>query len=112
MEKKIKIGYQDIQIERETSTFQKQTDCYGEYDHRKNTITIQNGLDPLDEANTVIHEVLHAIAYINSLTVSGQPLDSENKEEITINQMTNGLMQVFRDNKWLLPYLSKKVLDK
>tara|TARA_R100000742_G_C4249822_1_gene68258 strand:+ start:478 stop:810 length:333 start_codon:yes stop_codon:yes gene_type:complete len=109
MEKKIKIGYQDIQIERETSTFQKQTDCYGEYDHRKNTITIQNGLDPLDEANTVIHEVLHAIAYINSLTVSGQPLDSENKEEITINQMTNGLMQVFRDNKWLLTYLKEKL---
>ena len=109
MEKKIKVGYQDITIERETSTFQKQTDCYGEYDHRKNTITIQNGLDPLDEANTVIHEVLHAIAYINSLTVSGQPLDSENKEEITINQMTNGLMQVFRDNKWLLTYLKEKL---
>jgi len=109
MEKKIKVGYQDITIERETSTFQKQTDCYGEYDHRKNTITIQNGLDPLDEANTVIHEVLHAIAYINSLTVSGQPLDSENKEEITINQITNGLMQVFRDNKWLLTYLKEKL---
>ena len=43
MEKRIKIGYQDITIERETSTFQKQTDSYGEYDHRKNTITIQNG---------------------------------------------------------------------
>ena len=52
MEKKIKIGYQDITIERETATFQKQSDCYGEYDHRKNTITIQNGLGPLDEANT------------------------------------------------------------
>ena len=109
MEKKIKVGYQDITIERETSTFQKQTDCYGEYDHRKNTITIQNGLEPLDEANTVVHEILHAVAYINSLTVSGQPLDSENKEEIVINQMTNGLVQVFRDNKWLLPYLKDKL---
>ena len=109
MEKKIKIGYQDITIERETSTFQKQTDCYGEYDHRKNTITIQNGLEPLDEANTMVHEVLHAVAYINSLTVSGQPLDTENKEEVVINQMTNGLVQVFRDNKWLLTYLKDKL---
>jgi hypothetical protein len=65
--KKIKIGYQDVVIERETTTFQKQSDCYGEYDHRKNTITIQNGLPPLDEANTLLHEILHGIAYINSL---------------------------------------------
>tara|TARA_R100001082_G_scaffold103700_1_gene74562 strand:+ start:76 stop:408 length:333 start_codon:yes stop_codon:yes gene_type:complete len=108
MEKRIKIGYQDIVIERETSTFQKQSDCYGEYDHRKNSITIQNGLSPLDEANTLLHEILHGIAYINSLTQTGQPLDSENKEEVVINTMTNALAQVFRDNKWLLPYFKDK----
>ena len=108
MEKKVKIGYQDINIERETSTIQKQTDCYGEYDHRKNSITIQNGLGPLDEANTLLHEILHGIAYINSLTQTGQPLDKENSEEVVINTMTNGLAQVFRDNKWLLPYFKDK----
>ena len=108
MEKKVKIGYQDINIERETSTFQKQTDCYGEYDHRKNSITIQNGLGPLDEANTLLHEILHGIAYINSLTQNGQPFDTENKEEVVINTMTNALAQVFRDNKWLLPYFKDK----
>ena len=108
MEKKIKIGYQDIVIERETATFQKQSDSYGAYDHRKNTITIQNGLGPLDEANTLLHEILHAVAYINSLTQSDQPLDTENKEEVVINSMTNGLAQVFRDNKWLLQYFKDK----
>tara|TARA_R100000700_G_C3166239_1_gene141333 strand:+ start:1068 stop:1400 length:333 start_codon:yes stop_codon:yes gene_type:complete len=108
MEKKIKIGYQDIVIERETSTFQKQSDCYGEYDHRKNSITIQNGLSPLDEANTLLHEIIHGIAYINSLTQSGQPLDTESKEEVVVNTMTNALAQVFRDNKWLLPYFKDK----
>jgi len=108
MEKKIKIGYQDIVIERETSTFQKQSDSYGEYDHRKNSISIQTGLSPLDEANTLLHEILHAVAYINSLTQSDQPLDTENKEEVVINSMTNGLAQVFRDNKWLLQYFKDK----
>ena len=108
MEKKIKVGYQDINIERETSTFQKQTDCYGEYEHRKNQITIQNGLGPLDEANTLLHEILHAVVYINSLTQTGQPLDTENKEEVVINTITNGLAQVFRDNKWILPYFKEK----
>ena len=109
MEKKVKIGYQDIIIEHETVTFQKQSDSYGEYDHRKNSITIQNGLSPLDEANTLLHEILHGIAYINSLTQSDQPLDTENKEEVVINTITNGLIQVFRDNKWLLPYLKDKL---
>ena len=106
--KTIKIGYQDVTIERDTSTFQKQSDCYGEYEHRKNLITIQQGLSPLDEANTLLHEILHGVAYINSLTQTGQPLDSENKEEVVINTITNGLAQVFRDNKWLLPYFMKK----
>ena len=105
---RIKIGYQDIAIERETSTFSKQTDSYGEYDHRKNTITIQTQLSDLDEADTLLHEILHGIAYINSLTVSGMPLDKEDKEEIVINQITNGLMQVFRDNKWLLDFFKDR----
>ena len=105
---KIKIGYQDVVIERETSTFSKQTDSYGEYDHRKNIITIQTQLSDLDEADTLLHEILHGIAYINSLTIGGMPLDKEDKEEIVINQMTNGLMQVFRDNKWLLDFLKEK----
>ena len=108
LEKKIKIGYQDVSVERDTTTFQKQSDAYGEYDHRKNTISIQNGLSPLDEANTLLHEILHGVAYINSLTQTGEPLDEGNKEEMVINTMTNGLSQVFRDNKWLLPYFIKK----
>ena len=108
LEKKIKIGYQDVSVERDTTTFQKQSDAYGEYDHRKNTISIQEGLSPLDEANTLLHEIMHGVAYISSLTQTGEPLDTENKEEMVINTMTNGLAQVFRDNKWLLPYFIKK----
>ena len=107
--KVVRIGYQDVKIERETATFPKQSDCYGEYEHRKNQITIQNDLSNLDEANTLLHEVLHGIVYINSLTQTGAPLDKENNEEIVVNTITNGLVQVFRDNKWLLPYLNKKV---
>ena len=106
---KIRIGYQDVVIEREKASFSKPTDSYGEYDHRKNTITVQSELSVLDEANTLIHEILHGISYINSLTVSGQPLDTENKEEVVINQITNGLIQVFRDNPWLTSYLKDKI---
>jgi len=120
---KIRIGYQDIVIEREKASFSKPTDSYGEYDHRfskptdsygeydhrKNSITIQSELSSLDEANTLIHEILHGISYINSLTVSGQPLDTDSKEEVVINQITNGLIQVFRDNPWLSDYLKNRL---
>ena len=106
---KVKIGYQDVLIEWSSASFSKPSDSYGEYDHRKNTISIQDELSDLDEANTLLHEILHGIVYINSLTVGGQPLDKEDKEEIVINQMTNGLMQVFRDNKWLLDFLKEKI---
>ena len=106
---KVRIGYQDIVIDREKASFSKPTDSYGEYDHRKNSITIQSELSNLDEANTLIHEILHGISYINSLTVSGRPLDTDNKEEIVINQITNGLVQVFRDNSWLTSYLKDKM---
>ena len=106
---KVKIGYQDVLIEWSSASFSKPSDSYGEYDHRKNTISIQDELSNLDEANTLLHEILHGIVYINSLTVGGQPLDKEDKEEVVINQMTNGLMQVFRDNKWLLDFLKEKI---
>ena len=105
----VRIGYQDVKIERETATFSKQTDCYGEYEHRKNQITIQSDLSNLDESNTLLHEILHGIVYINSLTQTGQPLDKENAEEVVVNTITNGLVQVFRDNKWLLPYLNENI---
>tara|TARA_B100000029_G_C17284015_1_gene854473 strand:+ start:358 stop:729 length:372 start_codon:yes stop_codon:yes gene_type:complete len=106
---KVKIGYQDVLIEWSSASFSRPSDSYGEYDHRKNTISIQDELSNLDEANTLLHEILHGIVYINSLTVGGQPLDKEDKEEVVINQMTNGLMQVFRDNKWLLDFLKEKI---
>ena len=106
---KIKIGYQDVLIERTTASFAKPSDSYGEYDHRKNIITIQENLSDLDEANTLLHEILHGIAYINSLTVGGMPLDKEDKEEIVINQMTNGLTEVLRDNQWLLDFFKDRI---
>ena len=106
---KIKIGYQDVLIERTTASFAKPSDSYGEYDHRKNIITIQENLSGLDEANTLLHEILHGIAYINSLTVGGMPLDKEDKEEIVINQMTNGLTEVLRDNQWLLDFFKDRI---
>ena len=45
---KVKVGYKDIAIELVRSDFSKQTDCYGEYQHRANKIEIQKDLTPTD----------------------------------------------------------------
>ena len=110
----IRIGFADIEIKEQAPQFKKSNmeGCYGQYTHRENIIEIQPGLSDIDEANTLIHEILHGCVYISSLSTDGQPLSSDNDEEVVVNSLSNYLIQVFRDNKWLLLYLNKKVLDK
>ena len=106
---KIKIGYKDIDIDLVRSDFSKQTDCYGEYQHRANKIEIQQDLTNSDFANTLLHEVLHAVAYEMSLTQEGNILSKDTNEEIVINSITNGLMTVVKDNPWFLKFLQEYI---
>ena len=110
----LKVGYQDIELQVTTPYFKKDvlTDCYGQYIQRENVIQIQSDLTKLDEVNTVLHELFHAIAYISGETGDGGVLQGDSKEERLINSFTNYFVQVLRDNKWLLPYLQKNLLDK
>ena len=110
----IRIGFADIEVKEQAPQFKKANmeGCYGQYTHRENIIEIQPGLSDIDEANTLLHEILHGCVYISSLSTDGQPLSSDNDEEVVVNSLSNYLIQVFRDNKWLLSYLNKKVLDK
>jgi hypothetical protein len=57
----------------------------------------------------LIHEILHAIAYYYNLTQSGQPLDEENKEEVVINALSNGLVATLKENPILLKILVEKL---
>ena len=106
---KIKIGYKDIDIDLVRSDFAKQTDSYGEYQHRANKIEIQQDLTNSDFANTLLHEVLHAVAYEMSLTQEGNILSKDTNEEIVINSITNGLMTVVKDNPWFLKFLQEYI---
>ena len=110
----LKVGYQDIELQVTTPDFKKDvlTDCYGQYIQRENVIQVQANLTKLDEVNTVLHELFHAIDYISGETGDGGVLQGDSKEERLINSFTNYFVQVLRDNKWLLPYLQKNLLDK
>ena len=112
--KVIKIGYTDVTIDVTSPNFKKDnlTDCYGQYLQRENKIEIQPNLTDIEEANTLLHEILHAIAYTSGETLEGGRLHGDTNEESVVNNFANYLTQVFRDNKWILPYFSKKLLDK
>tara|TARA_R110000751_G_scaffold43641_2_gene100514 strand:+ start:2451 stop:2807 length:357 start_codon:yes stop_codon:yes gene_type:complete len=108
----IKVGYCKITIKEQLGQFTKDnmTDNYGQYLPRENKIEIQPNLSDIDEVNTLIHEILHASVWVGSLSSTGQPLERSKDEELVINSLTNSLTQVFIDNKWLLPYLTDKLL--
>tara|TARA_R110001583_G_scaffold985_3_gene8476 strand:+ start:2268 stop:2624 length:357 start_codon:yes stop_codon:yes gene_type:complete len=112
--KKIKVGHSTIIIKKQASQFNKDnmSDNYGQYLSRENKIEIQPDLSDVDEANTLLHEILHAAVWISSLSQSGQPLQQTNDEEVVVNSLSNKLTQVFIDNKWLLPYLTEKLKNK
>tara|TARA_R110000744_G_scaffold72868_1_gene146138 strand:+ start:481 stop:849 length:369 start_codon:yes stop_codon:yes gene_type:complete len=115
LDKKIvKVGYADITINLTIPNFKKDnmSDCYGQYLQRENKIEIQPELDKIEEANVLLHELLHSIAYISGETTDGGRLTESTSEEAVVNNFANHLIQLFRNNNWLLSYFSKNLLDK
>jgi hypothetical protein len=110
---KIKIGYADIEIKllskKESPKWCK--DHFGEYDSSKSQILLNNNLTKIEEANTFIHELLHASIWISGLSAEGGVLEPKKREEIVVNTLANNLAQVFRDNKWVLTYLKKNLTE-
>lgn len=104
---KIKIGYADIKIKlldkKDNPKWCK--DHFGEYDSNKSEMLINSNLSKIEEANTFLHELLHASIWISGLSTEGGVLEQKKREEIVVNALANNLAQVFRDNKWILPYL-------
>jgi len=64
-------------------------------------ISISEGLHPIEEADTLIHEVIHAIHYLLNIGLS------YNMEEKVVRLTATGLIQVFNDNPELLTYFAE-----
>ena len=109
--KSVKIGYRDIEIEYVAPDFKTDnlTDCYGEYRAREGKILVQQNLCGLEMANVVLHECLHAIAYGSGLNQANGPLKEDDGEELVVNQMTNYLIGMFRDNDWFLDFIKNNI---
>ena len=60
-------------------------------------------------ANTMFHEVLHAVVYGSGLNQANGPLKEDDAEELTVNQISNYCIGVFRDNPWFLDFLKEQL---
>ena len=94
----VRVGYKDIKIKYVRPEYKKwqMTDCFGEYDYRQNTISIQHDLCGQERANTIIHEIMHAAVQVAGLNQEKAALEKEEHEEAVVNQLTNVMMGVFR----------------
>ncbi len=105
----VKVGYRTIKIKYINPNFimDDMTDAYGEYRAREGVIYLQDTLCGQERCNTTWHEILHAVVYISGLNQANGPLKEEDAEELTVNQISNFMMGVYRDNPWLLDMLKK-----
>lgn len=70
----------------------------GQCDHKKMLICIEEDQVPVEELDTVIHEILHAIWY--QMSIGEGPME----EEPIVRRTANGLLQVILDNPSMLKY--------
>ena len=108
----VKVGYKTIKIKYVNPNFimDDMTESYGEYRAREGVIYIQDALVGQERCNTTWHEILHSVVYIAGLNHANGPLKEDDAEELVVNQISNFMMGVYRDNPWLLDML-KKHLD-
>lgn len=73
--------------------------CYAQ----EGVIEIKEDQHPMEEADTILHEALHALFYLLDLGLS------RTREERVVRLLSTGLIQVFADNPEFLNYLTKVV---
>jgi len=101
----VKIGYVDYQFDFWPDTFASTEEAQGEFFQSAGKIGLKEStLDSIHGVNTVLHEIMHGIIYQYGLVETlGE------KEEVTVNTITNGLTTVFKDNPWLVDYIKKHI---
>jgi hypothetical protein len=65
----------------------------------KSAIAIREGQAPIEEADTIVHEMLHAIWYVMDIGL-------HKSEEHVVRKLATGLTLALKNNPQLLAYLS------
>ena len=74
------------------------TDNVGSCNNPQCVIAVKDGQHPIEEADTLLHEIYHAIFYCMSIAMG-----SANEEEV-VRRLASGTIAVMMDNPHLLKY--------
>jgi len=101
----IKIGYRNYKLEEWKQTVATANEAQGQFFQKEGIIGYVTTEEGVSHANTVLHEVLHAIIYQWNMDLE------EKVEEQVVNGLANGLTTVFVDNPELMDYLKTKIKE-
>lgn len=76
------------------------TDNLGVCRNQQCIIAIREGQHPVEEADTLLHEIFHAIWYVMSISDGGAA------EEQVVRRLASGMLQVILDNPHVLKYFA------
>ncbi len=102
---KIKIGYRDYKLEEWKQTVASANEAQGQFFAKEGVIGYTAEETGVSHANTLIHEILHAIVYQWNMELD------EKDEEKLVNGLANGLTTIFVDNPKLMAFLNKKIKE-
>ena len=95
---KIKIAAYDVKIIPYVGQSARVNEVFGEFSSVENTIHIDTSISTMQIAETLIHEINHAIYYIYSL-------DDSDQEERVVSMFATAWMQIYRDNPHFLVFI-------
>ena len=101
---KIKVGYREYKLEKWKQTVANANDAHGQFFAKEGIIGYTEEEKGISHANTLLHEILHAIVYQCNIELG-------DKEEPVVNGLTNGLTTVLVDNPKLVDYLKEKIKE-
>ena len=101
----IKIGYRDYKLEEWKQTVATANEAHGQFFSKEGIIGYTTDEKGVSHANTILHEILHAIIYQWNLDLG------EKAEEHLVNGLTNGLTTVLVDNPQLIDYLKQEIKE-
>ena len=101
---KIKIGYKEYRLEKWKQTVASANEAQGQFFAKEGIIGYTDEEKGVSHANTLLHEIIHAVVYQWNIDVG-------EKEETIVNGLTNGLTTVLVDNPKLIDYLKKNIKE-
>ena len=101
---KIKIGYKEYRLEKWKQPVASANEAQGQFFAKEGIIGYTDEEKGVSHANTLLHEIIHAVVYQWNIDVG-------EKEETIVNGLTNGLTTVLVDNPKLMDYLRKSIKE-